>query len=162
MRVEPDFEAGMRILQENPVDLDLVGERRTASTLWMWGLAYLGLGDTDLALGHLIRSFRLADRIGFESLLGVNLVAVAVALAEAGQMTLAWQLIGYGQANHDPTWVRYRGSKWLLARLANLEKTDTTEHDGAVTAGARLDRRAFMRLIAQAENSSDQVAGPEG
>jgi hypothetical protein len=163
MRVEPDFEAGMRILQENPVDLDLVGERRTASTLWMWGQAYLGLGHTDLALDHLIRSFRLADRIGFESVLGVNLIAVAVALAEAGRMTLAWQLIGYGQANFDPTWVRYRGSKWLQARLANLETTiDTTQRAIAVTAGARLDRRGFMRLVAQAENSAEQMAGPEG
>jgi predicted ATPase len=158
-RVEPDFEAGLRILQENPVDLGLVGERRAASMLWMWGLAHLGLGDTDLALGHLIRSVRLADRIGFENLLRVNYLSVAVALAEAVQMNLAWQLIGYGQAHYHPTWMRDRGGKWLQARLANLEiNIDTTERDGAVTAGTRLDRRGFMRLIAQAENSSEQVA----
>jgi predicted ATPase/class 3 adenylate cyclase len=159
-RVEPDFEAGMRVLQENPVDLGLVGERRAASMLWMWGLAHLGLGDTDLALGHLIRSVRLADRIGFENLLRVNYLSVAVALAETAQMNLAWQLIGYSQAHYHPTWMRDRGSKWLQARLDNLETTiDTTQRANAVTAGARLDRRGFMRLIAQTENSSEQVAG---
>jgi predicted ATPase len=156
LRVDPDFEAGMRILQQNPVDLDLVGERRAVSVLWMWGLAYLGLGSTDLALGQLIRAFRLADRIGFGSMFREHLVAVAVALAEAGQMTLAWQLIGYGQAHHPLMRELGRtGVKWLHARLANLETTsDTTERDRAVTAGARLDRRGVMRLIAQAENSS--------
>jgi predicted ATPase len=163
-RVDPDFEAGMRILQENHVDLDLVGERRAASLLSTWGLAHLGLGHTDLALGHMIRSFRLADRIGFESLLGVNLLSVAVALAEAGQMTLAWQLIGYGQAHYHHTWMRDRGHpqvKWLQARLANLESTvDITERASAVEAGARLNRRGFMRLLAEAETSADPpVAG---
>jgi predicted ATPase/class 3 adenylate cyclase len=157
-RVDPDFDAGLRILQENPVDLDLVGERRAASILLQRGLAHLGLQHTGLALGDLIRSFRLADRIGFDIVLGEELVAVAVAVAEAGQMTLAWQLIGYGKAHYHDTWMR---SKWLQARLANLETTiDTTELDRAATAGARLDRRGFMRLIAQAENSSQQVAGP--
>jgi hypothetical protein len=60
--------------------------------------------------------------------------------------------------------VRYRGSKWLQARLANLETTsDTTQRDRAVAAGARLDRRGFMRLIAQAENSAERpIAQPEG
>jgi predicted ATPase len=163
-RVDPDFDAGLRILQENPVDLDLVGERRAASLLWMRGLAYLGLGHTDLALGHLIRAFRVADRIGFESVLRENFLAVAVALAEAGQMTLAWQLIGYGQAHHSL--IRDLGhyhTKWLQARLATLETTtDATERGGAVTAGARLDRRGFMRLIAQAENSSHKMAESEG
>jgi predicted ATPase/class 3 adenylate cyclase len=154
-RADPDFDSGMRILQENPVDLDLVGGRRAVSVLRMWGLAYLGLGHTDLALDHLIRSFRLADQIGFESMLAEHLLAVAVALAEAGQMTLAWQLIGYGQAHHHYTSMGDPGRKWLQARLANLETTiDTTERANAVTAAARLDRRGFMRLVAHAENGA--------
>jgi predicted ATPase/class 3 adenylate cyclase len=161
-RADPDFDSGMRILQDNPVDLDLVGERRAASMLLQRGLAHLCLGHTALALSHLIRSFRLADRIGFEVILPENLVAVAVALAEAGQVTLAWQLIGYDQAHFNDS-RRFFLQKWLRVRLADVEKTtDTAGRGSAITAGARLDRRGFMRLITQAENSAEQMAGPEG
>jgi hypothetical protein len=115
-----------------------------------------------LALSHLIRSFRLADRIGFEVILPENLVAVAVALAEAGHVTLAWKLIGYDQAHFNNS-SRFFLQKWLRVRLADVEKTtDTTGRASAITAGARLDRQGFMRLLAQAENSSEQPAGLEG
>jgi hypothetical protein len=70
------------------------------SNFRVWRLAHLGLGHTGPALDYLIRSFRLADRIGFHPFLGEAVFAVAVALAEAGQITLAWQLIGYGQAHY--------------------------------------------------------------
>jgi hypothetical protein len=129
----------------------------------MWGLAHLGLGHTGLALGYLIRSFRLTDRIGFQAFLGEAVFAVAVALAEAGQITLAWQLIGYSQTHFRDSPLSYTSRNLLQARLANLETTiDTSQRADAVTAGAGLDRRGFMRLIAQAENSSEQMAGPEG
>jgi hypothetical protein len=78
-------------------------------------------------------------------------------------MTLGWQLIG-GEAQFLDSPMFGFGRKWLRARLANLEKTTgTTERAGAIRAGAYLDRRAFLRLIAEAENSAKrQVAGPEG
>jgi predicted ATPase/class 3 adenylate cyclase len=152
-RVDPDFEGGMRVLQENPVDLDSVGGARAATVLRMWGLAHLGLRHTDLALDHLIRSFRLADRIGFEGWLGAILLAVVVTLAEAGQMTLAWRLLGYGESHFQDS--PARDTSWLEARLANLETaTGTVERAGAVEAGARLDRRGFMRLLTELEHSA--------
>jgi hypothetical protein len=49
--------------------------------------------------------------------------AVAVALAEAGQMTLAWQLIGYTQAHYHHSLMRGYSHHWLQARLATLETT---------------------------------------
>jgi predicted ATPase/class 3 adenylate cyclase len=160
-RVDPDFEGAMRILQDNPVDLDSVGGTQATAVLRSWGLANLGLGHADLALGHLIRSYRVADRIGYEGNLGNVVLAVAVALVEAGQMTLAWQLIGYALAHYQPSLTRGYSHHWLQARLANLENTiDTTESANAITAGARLDRRGFMRLLAEAETSAEPpVAG---
>jgi hypothetical protein len=150
----------MRIFQDNPVDLDSVGGLSAAAVLRSWGLAHLGLGHADLALGFLIRAFRVSDRIGYAGNLGNVVFAVAVALAEAGQMTLAWHLIGYAQAHYHDSLMRGYSHHWLQARLANLETSiDTTGRASAITAGAGLDRRGFMRLIAQAENSSDQVAG---
>jgi hypothetical protein len=158
-RADPDFEGGIRLLQDNPVDLDAAGGIWAEVIFSMWGLAHLGLGHTGLALGHLIRTFRLADRIGLQARLGEEVFAIAVALAEAGQLTLAWQLIGYSQAHFRDSPVRNRSRDWLQALLANLETTaDTTERDSALTAGARLDRRGFMRLLAQAENNAERIA----
>jgi hypothetical protein len=135
-----------------------------ASVLRSWGLAHLGLGHVDLALGFLIRAFRVSDRIGYGGNLGNVVFAVAVALAEAGHMTLAWQLIGYAQAHYHHSLMRGYSHLWLQARLADLESTiDVTERASAVEAGARLDRRGFMRLLAEAETSAElPVAGPEG
>jgi hypothetical protein len=107
-------------------------------------------------LDHLIRAFRVADRVGFQGNLGNLVFAVAVALAEAVQMTLAWQLIGYAQAHYPHSLMRGYSHHWLQARLANLENTvDMTERANAITAGARLDRRGFMRLLVEAENSAE-------
>jgi hypothetical protein len=110
---------------------------------------------------YLIRAFLLTDRIGNRARLGEEAFAIAVALAEAGQITLAWQLIGYGQTHFRHSPVRNRSRNWLQARLAHLETTiDTTQRDSAMTAGARLDRRGFMRLLAQAENSAERPLRP--
>jgi hypothetical protein len=153
----------LRVIEDNPVDLDSVGGSSAAAVLRSSGLAHLGLGHVDLALDHLIRAFRIADRVGFEGNLGNMVFAIAVALAEAGKMTLAWQLIGYAQAHYHHSLMRGYSHLWLQSRLANIETSiDTARRASAITAGARLDRRGFMRLIAQAENSSEQVAGPEG
>jgi predicted ATPase len=163
-RVDPDFEAAMRIFQENPVDLDSAGGLSAAAVLRSWGLAHLGLGHVDLALDFLIRAFRVSDRIGYRGNLGNVVFAVAVAVAEAGQMTLPWQLIGYAQAHYHDSLMRGYSHLWLQARLADLESSiDVTERASAVEAGARLDRRGFMRLLAEAETSAElPVAGPEG
>jgi hypothetical protein len=158
--VEPDFAGAMRVIQDNPVDLDSVGGSSAAAVLRSSGLAHLGLGHVDLALDHLIRAFRIGDRVGHEGNLGNVVFAMAVALAEAGQMTLSWQLIGYAQAHYHDSLMRGYSHLWLQARLANLENTiDMTERASAVEAGARLDRRGFMRLLAEAETSAEQVAG---
>jgi predicted ATPase len=156
-RVDPDFDSGMRVLQENPVDLDSSGGSNAYIYLRMWGLAHLGLGHTDMALSYLIRSLLVADGIGMEAPLGDAVFAVACTLAQAGQMTVAWQLIGYSEAHCPPSPMRESIHDWLQAGLTSLEAPiDKTDREGAIAAGTRLNRRGLMRLIAQVDYSSKQ------
>ena len=152
----------MRILEANPVDPDSSGP---AEAVWLhriWGLAHLGLGHTDLAVSHLTRSLRVADQ-RYPGVLKSAALALAVALGEAGQPTLAVQLGGYSQGHFATHTMRDFSHTWLEPRLAAIEATlDAAERAAALEVGARLDRRGFMRLLADAEHSVDSQATPHG
>jgi predicted ATPase/class 3 adenylate cyclase len=150
--VNPDFAGGIAFLEANPVDPDA---NTPTSTLWVnfeWGIGLLGEGRLPEAVTPLIRAMRLADST-FPSAQSDVLRALAVALGEAGHADLAIQLDGYAQTNFaahpplNPTHI------WLEPRLTAIEQhLDDTERAAALATGAALDRRAFMRLLAEAED----------
>jgi len=155
-RVEPDFVGGMRILESNPVDMSGVSELSASWLDRMWGLAYLGLGDAERAVSHLVASLRSVDRNGRHGAFASGAHALAVALAEFGQPILAARLDGYTTAHPATQSIRAAGDAWLRARLAKARAaSDGVLWAAATEAGARLDRRGFMRLLTEAEHAFD-------
>ncbi len=156
-RIEPDFEAGMQVLEADPLD---PGSFHPAERGWlerMWGLAHLGLGHADLAVQYLTASLRAFDR-GMPGTVQDAALALTVALYEAGEPALAARLDGYARAHLVTHTMLDVSHIWLRARLAAAEATlDPAERAAAHEAGARLDRRGFMRLLVDAENSVDPL-----
>jgi hypothetical protein len=69
---------------------------------------------------------------------------------------LAATIDGYAQTHFVAHTMRDLSYTWLQARLATAEATcDPHELTAAHETGARLDRRGFMRLIADAEHRVD-------
>jgi len=149
---DPDFEGGLQILEADPFDPESVGP---GTGLWlhrMWGLAHLGLGRSGPAVRHLTRSVRLAEQIGWHSIIEIVATDLAVALGEAGQPVLAAQLAGYVDAHRPGHSIRDASYARMQARLAVLRDiSGGTTWAADVTAGSRLDRRGFMRILAEAE-----------
>jgi predicted ATPase/class 3 adenylate cyclase len=159
-RVDPDFSGGMRILEANAVEPDPSQPTLAVWLLRIWGLAHLGLGRADLAVPLLTRSLRLADQ-RYPGVLKSAALALAVALGEAGHPTLAVQLGGYSGGHFATHTMRDFSHTWLQPRLAAIEDAlDPAERIAALDAGARLDRRGFMRLLAVAEHSVDSQGTP--
>jgi hypothetical protein len=79
--------------------------------------------------------------------------ALAVAVGEAGYADLATQLDGYAHANFAEQPTHGSSHVWLEPRLTTIkEQLDDTQRAAAFDAGARLDRRAFMRLLNEVEH----------
>ena len=159
-RVEPDFQAGLQILETNPVNIEAASP---GNTLWLrrvWGLGYLGLGRSDIAVQYLSRSVRQAEQIGFFGVIEAAALELAVALAEAGQPTLAAQLDGYAHAHFTSPTMRYANHAWMQARLDGLKDAlGATEWATAAEVGTRMDRRGFIRLLTEAEQTVDPLRG---
>jgi predicted ATPase len=155
--VNPDFAGGIAFLEANPMDPDA---NTPTSTLWVnfeWGIGLLGEGRLPDAVTPLIRAMRLADTI-YPAAQSDVIRALAVALGEAGHADLATQLDGYAQTNFAERPPLNATHIWLQPRLTAVEQQlDETERAAALAKGATLDRRAFMRLLAEAE---DRVSTP--
>jgi predicted ATPase/class 3 adenylate cyclase len=152
---DPDFVAALAFLEAHPMDLYAGGMGSAVFGHRHWGLAYLGCGHPDRAIPHLTRAVRYADRRS-SFIMKDTALALAVALGEAGQPALAAELQGYTQgrlAGYPPA---DQTHIWLGPRLAALERQmDAEELAAARTAGVRLNRRSFMRLLADAERRFD-------
>ncbi len=161
-RLEPDFASGMLVLEANPVDADSSGPTMAVWLHRIWGLAHLGLGHADLAVQHLARSMRVADE-RYPALLKSAALALAVALGNAGYPTLAVQLGGYSEGHFATHTMRDFSHTWLQPRLAAIEATlADADRAAALEVGAGLDRRGFMRLLADAERSVDSQGTQHG
>ena len=120
-----------------------------------WGLAYLGCGHPDRAVPHLTRALRYADRRA-SFITKDTAHALAVALGEAGQPALAVEVEGYTQGRLAEYPFADQSHIWLQPRLAAVEgQMDAEEVAASRAAGVRLDRRSFMRLLADAERRFD-------
>jgi len=160
-RDPPEFEAGLRVLEANPFRPESVSPGSTVVLHRMWGLAHLGLGRPDLAVAHLTTSLRVADQSGLRGLIDDGPIALAVALAETGRPRLAAQVDSYANTNFPRHAIQYASYVWLQARLAAAkDAVGVTEWTAAAEAGAHLDRRGFMRLLAVAEDSIEVGAEP--
>jgi len=149
---EPDLDGAMRILKENPVDVESASP---VLAVWLhrdWGLAYLGLGDLPGAIHHLTASIRVADRSGHHAAFADPALALGLALVEAGHPALGAQIAGYIEANFTGRSMGGVGSTRTWARLAAAQGSlDGVEWTATKQSGARLDRKGFMRLLAEAE-----------
>ena len=155
-RAEPDFEGGLRILAASPVDPGSVTGGHAVNLHRLWGLAHLGVGHADLAVTDFARMFRFADQFGQESLLGDAAVGLAGALNDTGRQPLAAQILGYSERHFVSPTMRDNRQIWIHAWLASLEETlRAPEWRAMRQSGARLDRRGFMRLLAESEQHSD-------
>jgi predicted ATPase/class 3 adenylate cyclase len=158
--IAPDFAAGLAFLEANPPDPDA---NFPAPTLWInfeWGLGLLGVGRPLDAIPHLTRAMRLADTSHPSAQRDV-LRALAVAVGESGHADLATQLDGYAHANFAEQQGYGASHVWLEPRLTAIkEELDPTQRAAAFDAGAHLDRRAFMRLLTQAEHRVAASAMP--
>jgi len=77
---------------------------------------------------------------------------LAVALAESGHLSLAAQLDGYVRRHSVSEPATNPHDSWMWTRLATLaDAYGTAEWETASEQGSRLDRRGFMRLLAEAE-----------
>jgi len=153
-RAEPDFAGGMSILEANPVDTAGVSDLSAAWIDRMWGLAYLGLGDVERAVAHLLASLRSTDAKGRQGSFAGAAHALSVALVEAGHPLLGARLDGYTTAHPAAQSMSAGDESWLRARLAKAQAAaDSGEWATATQAGAKLDRRGFLRLMADAEQS---------
>jgi hypothetical protein len=157
---DPDFEGGLQILEANPLDPESVGP---GTGMWlhrMWGLANLGLGRSSPAVRHLTRSVRLAEQIAWQAIIELVVTDLAVALGEAGQPVLAAQLAGYVDAHHPGQPIRDASYPRMQARLAVLsESSDRTRWAADAATGSRLDRRGFMRILAEADHYAQSIPG---
>jgi hypothetical protein len=150
-RPDPDFVAALAFLEANPVDFDAGSVGVLLFLNFARGLALLGNGESDRSVPHLIRAMRLADQ-GFPVAQGDVARAVAVALGEAVHPAVAIELAGYAEASFSEYPFTGWSHLWLQPRLDAIEATlDATEHTAARERGTRLDRRGFMRLLADAE-----------
>jgi len=156
-RAQPDFAGAMRILESNPVDIAGVSQLSASYLDRSWGLAYLGYGDTKRAVRHLAASLRAIDRNGRQGAFATGALALCVALSEAGQTHLAARLDGYTGTHRAAESIEV-AEPWLTAQLAKAKSaTDGVEWVTGSQAGAALDRRGFLALVAEAERSVEET-----
>jgi hypothetical protein len=142
---EPDIGDLSQALESNPVDFNAVSAFSQMWLSWSWGTAYLGQGELHLSAEQFGRAVRLADRIGNSQGMQRAVLGLGLVCARSGQSELAAQLLGYVETNLPS--LPYED--WVVRAIA----THLAESEPSVRneAGAALDRRGFLQLVADAE-----------
>jgi predicted ATPase/class 3 adenylate cyclase/DNA-binding CsgD family transcriptional regulator len=153
-RFVPDFERGLEVLEASPLESANSVSSLNIWSEWLSGLAQLGLGNIAEAVHHLALAMRESEKLhsGLQKDVALGLT---VALYEAGRPTIAGTFGGYADATFVAHTMRDLSFVWLTARLDAAEAAlDAGQVAADRATGARLDRRSFMRLLAEAEQTS--------